>query len=317
MKKYQTVRILVFAISAVMVFNSFSFAKGEKKLSEAAKQAIEEAFPDGNITNVDTGRESGDKFFQVDLKEGGIKKEVGVSSEGIIGEINYKIKTSELPESLRDTVRKKVGRGEILRIEKHEKRGKANSGEWTALPKPEVSYEIKFNLNGKAQSFTVQEEDKTRGAREEPVASVDKKDNIKDEKISELDITALPEGLKNSIQRWFAQGTVKAISKGNNAGDVAYLVDVELNNKEYEAEAESNGEFKFINEEVQYNQLPPPVQQALTTNYQNCRLTKLEKKFRCADKKFFYELVIQQDKQTLEVAIDPEGNVISSEVDRD
>lgn len=114
------------------------------ELPDKADQAIKASFPDAEIIKIGRERERGAWYYEVDLKDGDRRCSVEVSAEGVIGEIEGRVALSDLPEPLQKKVRERVGQGQLVRVERHERRGVARSGKFVALHQPRVSYDVKY-----------------------------------------------------------------------------------------------------------------------------------------------------------------------------
>jgi len=124
------------------------------RLPEKAAQAIRMNFPDAKITSVGRERERGAWYYEVNLADGKRRIEVEVTEEGVIGEIEAKVLFTDLPKPLQVKVRKRVGKGRLVRVEKHERRGVARSGKFVPISKPRISYEVKYyDVSGKRREL--------------------------------------------------------------------------------------------------------------------------------------------------------------------
>jgi len=124
------------------------------RLPAKAAQAIKLNFPDAKITSIGRERERGAWYYDVNLADGKRKIEVEVTEDGVIGEIEGRVLFSDIPKSLQEKVRKRVGRGKLVRVEKHERRGVARSGKFVPISKPRISYEVKYyDVSGKRREL--------------------------------------------------------------------------------------------------------------------------------------------------------------------
>lgn len=138
--------VLLFCVVA-----SFSRAKAAE-LPEAARKAIQAAFPDATMLAVEKEKEFGAVYYEVEIRDDGKRKEVEVSPDGIIGEIEYVLDAKDLPTDTREAIERHLKGGTIRRIEHHERRGTARSGEWVALETPVVFYDVKYRKGNKRRS---------------------------------------------------------------------------------------------------------------------------------------------------------------------
>jgi hypothetical protein len=140
MKRIKQLSILV-ALSLLILPGAMAKTR---KLPEKPTEVIKANFPDARITGIGKERERGAWYYEVVLHEGKRRFEVEITDEGVIGEIEGKVMFTDLPPELQQKVRKRVGRGRLVRVEKHERRGVARSGKFVPLKETRISYEIKY-----------------------------------------------------------------------------------------------------------------------------------------------------------------------------
>ncbi len=140
----KTVQCFLFAVLAIG--GSFPLLGADEVgyLPEKPSQVIRANFPDAKVTKINRERERGAWYYEVVLNNNERRLEVEVSPEGVIGEIEGKVEFKDLPAPLQQKVRDRVGRGKLVRVERHERRGVARSGKFVALHQPRISYEIKY-----------------------------------------------------------------------------------------------------------------------------------------------------------------------------
>ena len=133
---------------ALMTLAAAALAAGTAALPEKAAAVVKANFPDARITGVGRERERGAWYYEVDLQDG--KRRIGmeVTEDGVVGEIESRVLLSDLPDSLQEKVRDRIGRGRVVRVEKHERRGVARSGTFVPISKPRISYEVKYYDEG-------------------------------------------------------------------------------------------------------------------------------------------------------------------------
>jgi uncharacterized membrane protein YkoI len=141
------------AIAALLVALPSATAKS-RRLPQKPAEVIKANFPDARITGIGRERERGAWYYEVVLHEGKRRFEVEITDDGVIGEIEGKVTFADLPPELQQKVRERVGRGRLVRVEKHERRGVARSGEFVPLSKTRISYEIKYyNASGERREL--------------------------------------------------------------------------------------------------------------------------------------------------------------------
>lgn len=186
-------------LSACMLPLIMSGAHAETA-SKAAIDAIKANFPGMKVVDVDRETERGARYYEVNLTDGKRRFEVEVSPDGVIGEIEAVVSVHDLPPALFEKLRERVGRGRVVRVEKHERRGIARSGKFVPLDEPRISYEAKYVT--------------ARGDRREI-------------QLDSNEILELPDKVLASLQATFPGTEIDEVEVEDDGGILLYVVELE------------------------------------------------------------------------------------------
>jgi hypothetical protein len=125
-------------------------------LTATAHQALRLAFPGAKATEVDTAAENGVEYFAVVLKRDGQAFRVEVSAEGVIIKVASVIQFGDLPPAVARLVTDTTKGAPIVRIAKHESRGRFGDGKFVAVTPSETRFEVKYTANGRPACIHVQ-----------------------------------------------------------------------------------------------------------------------------------------------------------------
>ena len=208
----------------------------EHRLPPAAAKVIKANFPDARITDIGRERERGAYYYEVDLKQGSRRFEVEVTKEGVIGEIEAKIKISDVPAELMKAIRKRVGDGRIVRVEKHERRGIARRGKFVPLKSPRIMYEVKY--------YTAD------GDRREVQVASD-------------EFLELPRKVLAAIKREFPGAKVREVEAEDDEGVMLFVVELEHEEGDSEVIVDRKGRIVERETSLEMNDVPVPVRRSL------------------------------------------------------
>jgi len=142
------------AAGALLVVTAAS-AGSKQVLPPAAEAAVRGLLPEGTIEQVGREREHGVEYYEVAVRHRGVLREVEVTADGSIGEIESRIDLAELPQAARARILAASG-GEVPRtVELHEVRGTAQGGTFTPVRPPLVFYEASWVADGARREIVV------------------------------------------------------------------------------------------------------------------------------------------------------------------
>lgn len=138
--------LMVLGVMVLATWQGADAARGRRPaLSKEATAAIEKAFPQAKIVQVEPERK-GVVVYEVELIRDGEEVEVLVTSDGQIVAVESEIGKDDLPAAVAAAVAKHVGDAEIKEIEKEEIRATL---QFVALETPQIVYEVEFLHEGR------------------------------------------------------------------------------------------------------------------------------------------------------------------------
>ena len=120
----------------------------EKKIKKsdmpaAVQKTADEQSKGATVKGYSTEVEDGKTIYEVELTVNGHSKDVSMSPEGAVVEVEEEVALDSLPAEVRDGLKKKAGAGKITKVETLTKQGKL------------VAYEAHVNTNGKKSEIQV------------------------------------------------------------------------------------------------------------------------------------------------------------------
>jgi hypothetical protein len=143
-------RVLVMLCS---VFPALASSKTE--LPAAAEAAVKALYPGSSVAAIHVERENGVPYYEVTLRQGSTERDVEVTAEGTIGEIESAVAWADLPGTTREGILKSSGNVVPLEVERHEVRGRPEGGRFVAVNPPIVFFEATYDSAGKRQEIAV------------------------------------------------------------------------------------------------------------------------------------------------------------------
>ena len=173
------------------------------------------------------------------LKDGGRRFEVEITEDGVIGEIEAKIAFRDMPPEIQAYVREKVGTGHVRRVEKHERRGVARSGEFVPLDEPRIMYEVKIT-----NSFGYHDEIQ----------------------VASNGILELPAAVRRNIRARYPDARIREAEAEDDDGVLVFVVSLIRNHTPFHLTVLRNGKVIEKEEPVRFNELPKALQHLLKQN---------------------------------------------------
>jgi hypothetical protein len=120
----------------------------EKKIKKsdlpaAVQKTADEQSKGATVKGYSTEVEDGKTLYEVELSVNGHSKDVSMSPEGAVVEVEEEVALDTLPAEVRDGLKKKAGAGKITKVESLTKQGKL------------VAYEAQVRTNGKKSEVQV------------------------------------------------------------------------------------------------------------------------------------------------------------------
>ena len=211
----------------------------DRRLPPAAARVIQANFPDAKITGIGKERERGAWYYEVNLKDDGRRFEVEVTKEGVIGEIEARIKISDIPAGLLNVIRRRVADGRVTRVEKHERRGIARNGKFVPLKEPRIMYEVKYR---------------------------DRDGNRREVEVRSNRILELPETARSQLAARFPRARISEVEAEDDEGIMIYVVTLRDGQQTIEVDILGDGRILEIETAAQPGQIPPNVSKVLNSD---------------------------------------------------
>lgn len=243
-------------IGWVAVMAALLCAAAEAGLRMPAKVAetIKREFPSARVTGVGREEENGVMYYEVNLRDRGRRVEVEVTADGAIGEIEAYPRVEDLPKDVRAIVAKATKGALRVRIERHERRGRARNGTFVPLPTPTVSYEVRYVLGGRRRRLWL------------------------DGKA----IGKLPEKAKATVEKAFPKATITDVDLEYEDGALLYEVKVSDAGQQIELKVSARGAILETAMRIPTGKLPPAALRTVRANAKGGRIKSVEKVVRRA-----------------------------------
>ncbi len=220
------------------------------KLPPKVEATITRSFPGATVISLERERENGVRINEVNLKRNGLRIEVEVDRYGNIGEVERRVDPEDLPAELARTVARVTKRkGVKIRIERHERWGRARNGRFVQLRKPKVFYQVKI-----------------RGAR--------RRRSINWRPSGEH---ALSAKVAAAARRKYPRGVVTEVEPVTKEGVDAYEVKLILDGQDIEATFASGGALVEETTDGDIRSLPDAVIEVLAKKAPRAQIVRLEK----------------------------------------
>ncbi len=133
------------ALALLFVVGASSQEKKIKKsdLPAAVQKTADEQSKGATVKGYSTEVEDGKTLYEVELTVNGHSKDVSMSPEGSVVEVEEEVVLDSLPAEVRAGLQKKAGAGKITKVESLTKQGKL------------VAYEAQVRTNGKKSEVQV------------------------------------------------------------------------------------------------------------------------------------------------------------------
>ena len=114
-------------------------------LPQAAREAVQAAFPGATLGKVEVEREFGLTLYEVVIQHNGRNLEVEVAADGTIAEVGGSASREDLPQAVADSIAEAAKGGKVVELDKVEARAVARLVE---LEEPLVTYEAEIARDG-------------------------------------------------------------------------------------------------------------------------------------------------------------------------
>lgn len=212
-------------------------------------ETIKREFPNARVTGVGRERENGVMYYEVNLSRDGRRVEVEVTADGAIGEIEAYPRMEDLPKDVRAIVAKATKGARHVRIERHERRGRARNGTFAPLPTPTVCYEVRYVLDGRRRKLWL------------------------DAKA----INKLPEKAKAAVKKAYPKATITDVDLEFEDGALLYEVELTDAGAHMEVKVSAQGRIVETAMRIPTSKLPPAVLPTVREHAKGGRIKSVEK----------------------------------------
>ena len=133
-----------------------------------------------------------------------------------------------------------------------------------------------------------------------------------DEKEEAIAFDKVPAKVKVTLAKYATEAEVKKIEKGDQDGTKVFEFDIEQGSHKFELAISKKGKYMGQEEDVDFAAFPEAAQKALTAQAAGAKLSGFEKATD-KDNQVTYEATFEKGGKQLEVAVDADGKVISTE----
>jgi uncharacterized membrane protein YkoI len=150
--KFINSRVVLIFVFFLLFFGltANSFAQHKKyKESDMPKAVIEtfnKMYPNATVIGYDIENEDGNKFYEIESKEGNISRDLQFNEDGSISEIEEQMNISDLPDKVVSAINTKYPNGTILKAEKVTKNSETLYE--TVVKNGKKKHEVRVNSGG-------------------------------------------------------------------------------------------------------------------------------------------------------------------------
>jgi uncharacterized membrane protein YkoI len=132
------------------------------------------------------------------------------------------------------------------------------------------------------------------------------------EKEDAVSMDKVPQAAKDALEQYASESDVKGVEKGDQDGTKVYEFDITQGARSFELAVTPDGKFMGTEENIQLTDMPEAAQAALKAQTGDGKLSGFEKAVG-QNHKTTYEADIEKNGKKTEVAVDADGNVVSTE----
>jgi hypothetical protein len=240
------------------------------------QKAIRAQLGDGRLRSINKDDDDGDITYDVEMVRGGRMRSFTVGADGEL--LDTEVFLEELPETVQQAIKKKIGGATLGEIDKSGNHGDA-------------SYDVEMIGGGKTRSF-----------------SLDAAGKLTDE---EVFLAELPEGIQKAVQKEAGSGTLDGITRSFDSGEVFYDVDVIDGGKAQTLTFDSKGGLVSREEDIVLTAVPDAAQkqiQTLSNGGQLIGITKVTENDAVS-----FDVDVRQNGKVNSYSLAVDGKVLPSE----
>jgi uncharacterized membrane protein YkoI len=219
------------------------------RLPKPVSEALEREFPGATILSTEREKEDGVDVYEVELKYKGERIEVEFAPDGSIGEIEAKLGMDALPADVQKAVKQATTGASRVRVERHERRGRARNGTFAPLAKPRTRYEVKYTVGRRRMSLWFDADE----------------------------MTTLPPAAKAALDKEFPKATIAEVELEFEGGVKLYEVELREKGSERDVLVSAKGVIIQVEMEIDRANLPLAVRNTLDALAAGGKIEEIEK----------------------------------------
>jgi uncharacterized membrane protein YkoI len=122
--------ILLGLFILVFCYSDNSYAQNKKytreDMPEAVIESFNKAYPNAEVSGYDIELENGSKFYEIESKEGSIRRDILFNQDGSIQEIEESMDISELSQTAMNSIQSKYPGSKVIKAERVTKNNEIN-----------------------------------------------------------------------------------------------------------------------------------------------------------------------------------------------
>jgi uncharacterized membrane protein YkoI len=127
----------------------------------------------------------------------------------------------------------------------------------------------------------------------------------------EIDVKDLPQAVLKAFQKAYPKAEIKVASKEDEDGQIVYEIESVDGKQVRDILYSAEGAVLEVEEAILFKTLPEAVQKTINDRYPEAEVEKAEKITK--DGVTNYEVVIENDDETMEIKLDAQGKIVKSE----
>lgn len=278
------------------------------ELPAAAAAALQKVYPGAEVCSVTQEEESGTNYYSVIVKLAGKQLDIEISPSGVIGEAETAIEQKELPAPVSAAITAQLAGKPVVRVERHERRGKVENKNWVSLAAPVVFYEIKYK-DGEHRCSIALDENGKPAVGEENDGKEEREDGDDEQAVP---VAALPAPVTTAIQSAYPGAKITSASKEEKD---LYEVKFSLTNRVLEAKVDATGKLSKVKEHLTAAQLPALIAASVQKTFPNMVIKEVEKVL--SGDKEIYQIELTGQDRNIEAEFDGQGALLRQKAEAD
>ncbi len=129
--------------------------KSKVELPPAVEKAFKDAFPQGQIEELEAEKENGVMVYDFEFRSGAAEEETDIAADGTVLEVTLVVEAKDVPPPAMQAIDKAAGGATLRRIEKIDIQYETEGGKVVKLAKPVTHYAAEFVKGGRHTEVVV------------------------------------------------------------------------------------------------------------------------------------------------------------------